>query len=77
MKVSWQITGVRKDLYAKAHPIQVEEDKPHKERGYYIHPDLDDEPAEKGIDRLIFPVSSLEKVYNSLKTILRSIITNS
>jgi hypothetical protein len=66
MKVSWQITGVRKDPYAKAHPIQVEEDKPDKERGYYIHPDLYDEPAEKGIDRLIFSVSSLEKVYKPL-----------
>jgi hypothetical protein len=64
MKVSWQVTGVRKDPYAKAHPIQVEEDKP--ERGYYIHPYLYDEPAEKGIDRLIFPVSSLEKGYKPL-----------
>jgi hypothetical protein len=75
MKVSWQITGVRKDPYAKAHPIQVEEDKPDKERGYYIHPDLYDEPAEKGIDRLIFSVSSLEKVYkplDKLKTKKRS-----
>jgi hypothetical protein len=66
MKVSWQVTGVRKDPYAKAHPIQVEEDKPDKERGYYIHPDLYEEPAEKGIDRLIFPVSSLEKGYKPL-----------
>ena len=66
MKVSWQVTGVRKDPYAKAHPIQVEEDKPDKERGYYIHPDLYDEPAEKGIDRLMFQVSSLEKVHKPL-----------
>jgi hypothetical protein len=66
MKVCWQVTGVRKDPYAKAHPIQVEEDKPDKERGYYIHPDLYEEPAEKGIDRLIIPVSLLEKRYKPL-----------
>jgi hypothetical protein len=40
MKVSWQVTGIRKDPYAKAHPIQVQEDKPDKERGYYLYPDL-------------------------------------
>ena len=40
MKVSWQVTGIRKDPWANAHRIQVEEDKPDKERGYYLHPDL-------------------------------------
>ena len=39
-KVSWQVTGVRQDAYAKAHPLQVEVDKPDSERGYYIHPEL-------------------------------------
>jgi hypothetical protein len=33
MKVSWNITGIRKDPSANAHRIQVEEDKPDKERG--------------------------------------------
>jgi len=49
-KVSWQVTGVRQDAYAKAHPLQVEVDKPEKERGYYIHPELYGQPKEKGID---------------------------
>jgi hypothetical protein len=40
MKVSWQVTGIRKDPWANAHPIQVEEDKPDKERGYYMYPEL-------------------------------------
>jgi hypothetical protein len=40
MKVSWQVTGIRKDPWANAHRIQVEEDKSEKERGYYTHPDL-------------------------------------
>jgi hypothetical protein len=55
MKVSWQVTGIRQDPYAKAHPIQVEEDKPAKERGYYLYPDLYGQPAEKGISHLLFP----------------------
>jgi hypothetical protein len=39
-KVSWQVTGVRQDAYAKAHRIKVEEDKPATERGHYLHPEL-------------------------------------
>ena len=41
MKVSWQVTGIRKDPWANAHRIRVEEDKPAKERGYYYtYPEL-------------------------------------
>jgi hypothetical protein len=39
-KVSWQVTGVRQDAYAKAHRIKVEEDKPAQEKGHYLHPEL-------------------------------------
>jgi hypothetical protein len=39
-KVSWQVTGIRKDAYADAHRIKVEEDKPPQERGHYLHPEL-------------------------------------
>ncbi len=39
-KVSWQVTGIRKDAYANAHRIPVEQDKPEKERGHYLHPEL-------------------------------------
>jgi hypothetical protein len=55
MKVSWQVTGIRKDPWANANRIQVEEDKPDKERGYYLHPDLYGQPEERGISHLIFP----------------------
>jgi len=55
MKVSWQVTGIRKDPWANAHRIDVEEDKPAKEQGYYIHPDLYGQPEEKGISQLLFP----------------------
>jgi hypothetical protein len=40
MKVSWQVTGIRKDPWANAYRISVEEDKPAKERGYYTYPEL-------------------------------------
>jgi hypothetical protein len=49
MKVSWQVTGIRKDPWANAHRISVEEDKPDKERGYYIYPELYGQPEERGI----------------------------
>jgi trimeric autotransporter adhesin len=49
VKVSWQVTGVRQDAYAKAHPLQVEQNKPEQERGFYIHPELFGAPQEKGI----------------------------
>jgi len=39
-KVSWQVTGVRQDAYAKAHRIKVEEDKPEQQKGHYLHPEL-------------------------------------
>jgi hypothetical protein len=62
MKVSWQVTGIRKDPWANAHRIEVEEDKPAKERGYYLHPDLYGQPEEKGISHLLFPEDKREEV---------------
>jgi len=50
MEVSWQITAVRQDAYAKAHPLVVEEEKPANLRGYYIHPSLFGQPEEKQIE---------------------------
>ena len=37
MKVSWQVTGIRQDAFANANRIPVEEDKPARERGKYLH----------------------------------------
>jgi hypothetical protein len=62
MKVSWQVTGIRKDPWANAHRIRVEEDKPDKERGYYLHPDLYRQPEDKGISHLLFPKDKREEV---------------
>ena len=38
VKVSWQVTGIRQDAYAKAKPIVVEEFKPADEKGLYLYP---------------------------------------
>jgi hypothetical protein len=48
VEVSWQVTGIRRDAYAEAHRIQVEEEKPERERGSYLHPEVHGQPEEKG-----------------------------
>lgn len=48
-RVSWQATGCRKDAWAVAHPVIVEEDKPPHEKGLYRHPEVHGEPSSKGI----------------------------
>jgi hypothetical protein len=50
VKVSWQITGVRQDPYAKAHPLVVEKEKEEWLRGFYIYPELYGAPQEKQIE---------------------------
>ena len=50
MKVSWQVTGVRHDAYAKAHPLPVEEDKPAEEQGTYLHPVEHGMPESMALD---------------------------
>ena len=47
VKVSWQITGVRQDAFAKANPLVVEEEKDARLKGFYLHPELYGAPAEK------------------------------
>jgi hypothetical protein len=49
VEVSWQITGIRKDPYAQAHPIIPEVDKPGAEKGTYLHPELYGQPATKAV----------------------------
>jgi len=39
-RISWQVTGSRKDPWAKANRLSVEEPKPAVERGHYLHPEL-------------------------------------
>ena len=49
VEVSWMVTGIRKDAYAEQHRIKVEELKPERERGKYLHPELFGQPKEMGI----------------------------
>jgi len=67
MEVSWQVTGIRKDPWANANRIEVEEDKPDKERGYYLHPDVYNQPDDKGISHLLFPKEKQEMLVNKKK----------
>ena len=55
MKVSWQVTGVRQDPYAVANRIEIEQDKPEEERGYYLHPQAYGLSDEYGIESLHNP----------------------
>ena len=38
-KVSWQITGIRQDAWAKAKRIPVEEEKAESDKGYFLYPE--------------------------------------
>ncbi|MGQ9560821.1 MAG: hypothetical protein ACUVWA_09940 [Candidatus Oleimicrobiaceae bacterium] len=38
LRVSWQVTGIRKDPFAQAHRIQPEVEKKGEEKGGYLHP---------------------------------------
>jgi trimeric autotransporter adhesin len=58
-KVSWQVTGVRQDAYAKAHRIKVEEDKPAQERGHYLHPELFGASDKEAIGATSSPATTL------------------
>ncbi|MBN2227473.1 MAG: hypothetical protein JW763_08915 [candidate division Zixibacteria bacterium] len=49
VKVSWQVTGIRADDYAKANPTVVEYDKPASEQGLYMHPEALGHGEEKYI----------------------------
>ena len=38
LKVSWQVTAVRRDAWARRNPLAVETRKPKEERGHYLQP---------------------------------------
>jgi hypothetical protein len=49
-KVCWQVTGVRKDAFARTHRMEVEEEKPPEKRGTYLHPGAFGQPETRGED---------------------------
>ena len=50
MEVSWQITGIRNDTFARENRIPVEQDKPVEERGTLLDSSLYRKPSSSGID---------------------------
>jgi hypothetical protein len=55
VKVSWQVTGIRQDTWAKAHRIPVEIEKADVDQGHYLHPELFGHTGEASIDTLHHP----------------------
>ncbi len=55
VKVSWQVTGVRKDPYAEQNAVEVEQVKPDVERGYYRHPEVYGQPDSKSVEDAYLP----------------------
>jgi len=49
LKVSWQVSGVRRDAWATANPLRTEEDKTGADRGRYLHPEAHGQPAENSV----------------------------
>lgn len=49
-RISWQVTGIRRDPYAEAHRIPVEALKRPHERGRFLQPHLLKQPASRGIN---------------------------
>jgi len=47
-RVSWQLTGVRADPFARAHPLVTEQPKPSWRQGTYTHPELYGASADLG-----------------------------
>jgi hypothetical protein len=50
VRVSWQVTGIRRDPWAEAHPLEVEPPKPDHEVGTYLHPEAHGKPSSMGTD---------------------------
>jgi hypothetical protein len=53
--VGWQVTDVRRDAWALAHPLVVEEDKAPEEQGYYLHPEEHGQSAERDVSSIRHP----------------------
>ncbi|MGW2052211.1 hypothetical protein ACWCPF_44970 [Streptomyces sp. NPDC001858] len=68
VKVSWQVSGVRKDNYSRHYPFLVEEEKAEEERGRYLHPEAWGQPEEKG---MYFDQWAVAREYNARSAPMR------
>jgi len=67
MKVSWQVTGIRHDVYAEQNRIPVEQDKIGEERGHYLYPQGFGKPEEAGVNYSPEMKSKREKLEKFVK----------
>ena len=49
LKISWQVTGIRKDKFAEKYRIIVEQEKSQEEKGKYMHPEVFGKSVEQGV----------------------------
>jgi hypothetical protein len=70
LKVSWQVTGVRRDAWAKANPIRVEQVKSKDERGHYLHPELYPGVRTRPVEKTVHP--AIAKALDRLKRLRES-----
>ena len=49
VEISWQVTGIRQDAWANAHRVTVEQQKPGREAGHFLHPELFGAPEESSV----------------------------
>jgi len=49
VKISWQVTGIRKDKFAEKYRIIVEQEKSKEEKGKYLHPEVFGLNADQGV----------------------------
>jgi len=50
MKVSWQVTGIRQDVWANAHRVPIEVEKTGNEYGKYLYPKEHGMPESMGMN---------------------------
>ena len=68
MKVSWQVTGIRQDPYANAHRIPIEEEKPTKFKGFYLHPEVYGHSFKEGLSYVKLGGKTLEELRAAFAT---------
>jgi hypothetical protein len=61
VEVSWQVTGVRHDPYANAHPLTVEQPKAAVEQGKYLSPELYGKAKSAGIGYRPLPKPQVQR----------------
>jgi hypothetical protein len=70
-RVSWQVTGIRKDPFAMAHRVVPEVEKEAEAKGYYVHPGEYRQPAEKDIARKLNEVREAKETEQARSAVSR------